>query len=69
MAKLADFERAVDHLSAGDLARLRDWLDEYGERLLDERGEHAARPGRTGDLAKLAADALADHRAGRSRQL
>jgi hypothetical protein len=69
MTKLADIEKAIAQLSAGDLAKLRDWLDEFEGRLLDERIERDAKLGRGGKLARLAAEALADHKAGRSRRL
>jgi hypothetical protein len=40
MAKRSDIERATDHLSAGDLAKLHEWLDEHKGRLPYERIEH-----------------------------
>jgi hypothetical protein len=69
ITKLAEIEKAIAQLSAEDLAKLRDWLDEFESRVLDERIEHEARLGRDGKFAKLAAEALADHKAGRSRRL
>jgi hypothetical protein len=69
MTKLEDIEKAIARLPAGDVAKLRAWLEDFEGRLLDERIEHDVRAGRDGKLARLAAKALADHKAGRSRQL
>jgi hypothetical protein len=69
MTKLEDIEKAITLLSAEDVAKLRDWLEEFEGRLLDERIERDARAGRRGKLAKLAAEALADHKADRGRRL
>ena len=69
MTKLNDIEKAIAQLSAEDVSRLRVWLEEFEGRLLDERIEQDVKAGRHGKLAKLAAEALADHKAGRSRQL
>jgi hypothetical protein len=66
MTKLEDIEKAITQLSPEDLARLRPWLEEFEGRILDERIERDARSGR---LDELAAEALADHKAGRSRRL
>jgi len=69
MTKLEDIEKAIARLSVEDVARLRAWLDEFEGRLLDDMIERDAKRGRRGKLAGLAAEALADHKSGRSRRL
>jgi hypothetical protein len=69
MTKLKDIEKAIARLPAKDVAKLRAWLEAFEGRLLDQRIAQDEKPGRDGKLAKLAAKALADHKAGRSRQL
>jgi hypothetical protein len=69
MTTLEDIEKAITQLSAEELVKLRNWLEEFEGRLLDQKIEQDARAGRRGKLADLAAEALADHKAGRSRQL
>ena len=66
MSKIEDIEKAIAALSPEDLARLRDWFDAFDAARFDERiGRDAA----SGKLDRLAAEALADHRAGRAREL
>jgi hypothetical protein len=69
MSKLEDIEKAIAQLSPGDLARLRAWLEELEGRLLDEMIERDVKSGKSGKLEKLAAKAIAEHKAGRSRRL
>jgi hypothetical protein len=59
-------EAAIAQLPPDHLAKLRDWIDEVEERLFDEKLERDAPSGK---LDWLAEEALADHRAGRSREL
>ena len=66
MTKLEEIAKAIEELSSDDLARLRAWLDEFEARLFDARIEQDAKAGK---LDELAAQALADHKAGRSREL
>ena len=66
MTKLEDIERAIAHLSPEELARLRAWFEDFDGSAFDERIERDAMSGK---LDKLAAEALADHKAGRSRKL
>jgi hypothetical protein len=66
---LADIERALDHLSAGDHAKLRHWLDGLEDRRLEDRIEHAAELGDDGMAAQLPANVLADREAGSGRRL
>ena len=67
MTKLEDIERAIARLSAKELAKLRAWLEDFEGRILDEMIERDVKSGKDGKLRKLAAEALADHKAGRSR--
>jgi hypothetical protein len=69
MTKLEEIEKAIARLSAKDVARLRAWLEEFEGRILDDMIERDAKSGRRSKLTGLAAEALADHKAGRSRRL
>jgi uncharacterized protein YfaT (DUF1175 family) len=66
MSSVEDIERAVEQLSVEQLARFRAWFAEYDAARFDERIERDARAGK---LDELAAEALAEHRHGRSREL
>ena len=66
MIKLEQIQLSIEQLSAAEIARLREWLDELDERLFDERIEHDAKSGK---LDKLAAEARRDHKRGLSRKL
>jgi hypothetical protein len=66
MSNVEDIEKAVENLAPGDLARFRSWFDNFDAERFDEKIERDAR---TGKLDKLANDAIAAHRAGRSREL
>jgi hypothetical protein len=66
MTRLDDIERAIAQLSEADLAKLRAWFEEFDARLFDEKIERDAKAGK---LDKLAADAIADHKSGRTTDL
>jgi hypothetical protein len=66
MTKLEAIEKAIVQLSAEELARLRDWLDEFEGRLLDAMIERAAKSGGQGPR-EAPAEVLADRIAGRAR--
>jgi hypothetical protein len=66
MTKLEDIEAAIAGLSREDLAQLRGWFEDFEARLFDESIERDAKAGK---LDQLAAEARADHEAGRSREL
>jgi hypothetical protein len=66
MTKLEQIQLSIEQLSANEIARLREWLDELDERLFDEKIEHDAKSGK---LDKLAAAARRDHKRGLSRKL
>jgi hypothetical protein len=69
MTELEDIEKAIARLSAEDLAKLRAWLEDFEGRVLDEMIERDVKSGKDGKLGKLAAEALADRKAGRTRLL
>jgi hypothetical protein len=61
-----DIEKAVEQLPPRELARFRAWFEAFGASHFDaaiERDVHA------GKLDGLAEEALAEHRAGGSREL
>ncbi len=66
MIKIEEIEKAIGSLSSEDIVRLRAWFDELEARMFDERIERDAKAGK---LDELAARALADHKAGSSREL
>ena len=66
MTKLEDKVTAIAGLSSEDLAKLRGWFEDFDARLFDERIERDAKAGK---LDQLAAEARADHEAGRTREL
>jgi hypothetical protein len=66
MTKLEDIEKAIAKLASADLARFRAWFEEFDSARFDEKIERDAQSGR---LDRLAEQAIADHRNGRSREL
>lgn len=66
MTKLEQIQSTIEQLTPEEIARLREWLDELGERLFDEKIERDAKGGK---LDKLAERALDEHRRGLSRKL
>lgn len=66
MGKIEDIEKAVSELSAEELARFRAWYAEFDARCFDEKIERDAKAGRLNELAERA---LADHKAGRAREI
>ena len=66
MTRLEDIEQAIAQLSQEDLAKLRAWFEEFDARVLDEKIERDVDAGK---LDGLAAEALADHKAGRTSDL
>ncbi|MBL8908303.1 MAG: hypothetical protein JNM20_16645 [Rhizobiales bacterium] len=63
MTKLEKIEEAVSALSKEELAAFRKWFAEYAGDEWDRQIEADIRAGRLDDLA---AEAIADHRAGRT---
>jgi hypothetical protein len=66
MSNVTEIERAVRDLSPGDLARFRAWFLDFEARSWDREFEADVAAGR---LDELAAEAVADHREGRTRRL
>jgi hypothetical protein len=66
MATAEDIERAVEQLSSPELARFRAWYEAFDARQFDAAIEQDAHAGK---LDPLAEEAIAAHRAGRSRPL
>lgn len=63
---IEDIEKAVAKLSPEELVKFRAWFDEFDAERFDRKIE---RDVGTGRLDRLADEALAEHRAGRSREL
>jgi hypothetical protein len=66
MTTAEDIEKAIEQLAPGELARLRAWFDAFDSGRFDAAIERDARAGK---LDAFAEEALASHRAGRSRDL
>jgi hypothetical protein len=66
MTTLEDIEKAVAELPPDELVRFRAWFEEFEAARFDQRIERDAKAGR---LDQLAGQALADLRAGRTREL
>jgi hypothetical protein len=66
MTTVDDIERAVARLPPEDLAAFRAWFEAFDAERFDER---IARDAAAGKLDRLAEEALAAHRAGKSREL
>jgi len=66
MTRLEIIEKSVTELSPEELARFRDWFAEFQAAQWDRQFETDARAGK---LDRLAEEALADHRAGRTKPL
>jgi hypothetical protein len=62
--KLKDLEREIAALSDDELSEFRRWYADFDARVWDRQLETDVREGA---LDQLAEEALADHRAGRSR--
>jgi hypothetical protein len=63
---LSDLEKAVAKLDPDELARFRDWFEEFDAARFDQKIERGAK---TGKLDRLADQAIDDHRKGRAREL
>jgi pimeloyl-CoA synthetase len=61
-----DIEKAVEQLTPSELTRFRAWFEEFEARQFDATLERGVRAGKFDTLAE---EALAEHRAGRSREL
>ena len=66
MTKLEQLESEIKSLSPDDFAKLRDWLLELNAQQWDREFEQDATSGK---LDKVFERSLADHRAGKSREI
>lgn len=66
MTKLDQIKSSIEALSPEEVRRLGEWLEDLEGRLFDEAIERDAKSGK---LDHLAQQALADHKAGRTRKL
>jgi hypothetical protein len=66
MTTTEDIKKAVEQLGPRELARFRAWFETFDAQRFDAAIERDAGAGR---LDALAEEALAAHRAGRSREL
>ena len=66
MSAVLEIEQAVSQLPPKELARFREWFEEFDAKMWDRQFEEDARSGR---LDKLANQAIADFRAGKYREL
>ncbi len=60
-----EIEKAVSRLSQDDLARFREWFDEYDAKMWDKQFERDAK---SGELDQAANHAIADFRAGKYKE-
>ena len=66
MSTIEQIESAILGLPATDFRRLTEWLMDLDQRRWDEELEKDVAAGR---LEALAAEAIADHQAGRTREI
>ncbi len=66
MRTVQEIEQAISQLSPEELARFREWFYEFDAEAWDKQFETDARAGK---LDKLANQAIADFRAGKSEEL
>lgn len=63
---IQEIERAITELNPRELARFRQWFEEFDAQVWDEQFERDAKSGK---LDKLAEKAINDYRAGKAREL
>jgi hypothetical protein len=66
MSEVEQLERRIENLSPQDLAKFRAWFVEFDARIWDDQIEADAKAGKLDDLI---AEALADYKAGKAREL
>ncbi len=66
MSSVEDIEKAVESLAPGELARFRAWFDSFDAARFDQRIQQDASSGK---LDRLAEQALAAHKNGKTREL
>jgi hypothetical protein len=65
MTRLEQIQSSIEKLSAEEIAKLREWLDELDARLFDDKIERDAKAGK---LDKLAAEARSNLKSGRGEE-
>ena len=63
---ITEIEQAIAELSPEELARFREWFEEFDARVWDEQIENDAK---TGKLDKTADKAIKEYRAGKAKEL
>ena len=63
---IQEIEQAIAELSPKELARFREWFEEFDAQAWDEQFERDANSGK---LDKLADKAIKDYRAGNAKEL
>jgi hypothetical protein len=66
MSELEDIEKRIRELPPEELAKFRSWFIEFDHALWDRQIEADSKAGK---LDKLAAEALADYKAGKAREV
>ncbi|MBL8097877.1 MAG: hypothetical protein JNK81_01775 [Anaerolineales bacterium] len=61
-----EIEKAVAGLSSNDLARFREWFEEFDAQLWDEQFENDVKSGK---LDNIANKAIADFKSGKAKEL
>lgn len=65
MTSIEDIEKAITKLTPEQVAKLRDWFDEFQARIFDEQIERDAKAGK---LDRLMEKARENHNAGRREE-
>jgi hypothetical protein len=63
---IQEIEQAISDLSPKELARFREWFEEFDAQAWDEQFERDAKSGK---LDKIAERAIRDYRAGKAKEL
>jgi hypothetical protein len=63
---MQEIEQAITELSPNELARFREWFEEFDAQAWDEQFENDAKSGK---LDQLADKAIRDFRAGKAKEL
>ena len=66
MSAVLELEQAVSQLPPKELARFREWFEEFDAKIWDRQFEEDAKSGKLDRLANLA---IADFRAGKYKEL
>jgi hypothetical protein len=66
MSEIEQLERRIENLTPRQLAKFRAWFLEFDSRVWDQQIEADAKAGK---LDGLIAEALADYKAGKAREL